>query len=236
MLRSSAALEARAPRRFAAVAVLAHVLTFVAAAALGGQPVVKDGQAGVEHSLVEGGLWPVYGGMYLLALGFLALLGAMTFLTGALGHRTPGGAWAARTARLAGLGSVLVVVGVGFSAGAAGLWALHHGADLETVLAVNNVRNFSYFVATPWMGLYAATLGFAALSDGVFRRWVGWGGIAVGVALLLAVPLAAVGVQFAQPLWLLWWVGVAVSLWRYTPLSRSDVPEAATAGVVVGHD
>jgi hypothetical protein len=57
------------------------------------------------------------------------------------------GALAGQTAWAAGIAYVVVIVGVGFSAGGAGLWALHHDADLQTVLSVNNVRNFAYFAA-----------------------------------------------------------------------------------------
>lgn len=128
---------------------------------------------------------------------------------------------AAQVARATGVVYVTVIVGVGLSAGAAALWALDQGTDLQTVLAVNNIRNFSYFAATPVMGACALALGVAALLDGVLTRWIGWGGVAVGTALLLAVPAAAVGVPYAQPIWLLWWLGVGVTLWRH----RSTLPE-----------
>ena len=239
MNRPTATLADPRLRRLAAGAVFFFVAAFVGATALTGQPVVHAGQEGIEHSLVEGGLWPVFSGMFLLTLGFLSLTVAMVFLTQAVGRRTATGALAAQTAWAAGIAYVVVIVGVGFSAGGAGLWALHHGADLPTVLSVNNVRNFAYFAAMPFMGAYALALGIAALADGVLTRWVGWGGVLAGVGFLLAIPAAAVGVPYAMPLWLLWWLGVGISLVRYRPLAPTGNPETSNAhasSVGVGHD
>lgn len=201
-------------RRLAAAGAVAHIAAFVAAVAITGQPVIHEGQERIEHSLVEGGVWPVMAAMFLLLLGFLALLLTISYLTAALGRRTAAGSLAATVARATGVMYVTIIVGVGLSAGAAGLWALNHGTGLDTVLAVNNVRNFAYFAATPVMAACALSLGITALSDRALTKRVGWGGLVVGIALLLAVPAAAMGIAFAQPLWLLWWLGVAVSLWR----------------------
>ena len=239
MNRPPASLTDPRLRRLSAGAVFFFVAAFVGATALTGQPVVHAGQEGIEHSLVEAGLWPVFGGMFLLTLGFLALTVAMAFLAQAVGRRTATGALAAQIAWAAGIAYVVVIVGVGFSAGGAGLWALHHDADLQTVLSVNNVRNFAYFAAMPFMGAYALALGVAALADGVLTRWVGWGGAFAGAALLLAIPAAAVGVPFAMPLWLVWWLGVGISLLRHRPLAPTGNPEssdAAASSVAVGHD
>ena len=92
------------------------------------------------------------------------------------------------------------------------------------MLSVNNVRNFAYFAAMPFMGAYALALGIAALADGVLTRWVGWGGVLAGVGVLFAIPAAAVGVPYAMPLWLLWWLGVGISLVRYRLLAPTREP------------
>src|SRR4051812_37162169 len=173
MNRPTASLVDQGPRRLAAGSALFFVAAFAGATALTGQPVVHAGQEGIEHSLVDGGLWPVFGGMFLLTLGFLALTTiAMTFLSQALGRSGATSALAAQTAWGVGIAYVVVIVGVGFPAGAAGLWAMHNDADLQTVLSVNNVRNFAYFAAMPLMGAYSLAVGVAALVDGVLTRWV----------------------------------------------------------------
>lgn len=212
-------------RRIAGAGALTYLASVVAAVVTFGPPTVHEGQKGIEHSLAEVGLARGYAGLYVVGLGLLALLPVMLFLAHALaesvGHRSPGAAWAARTAASVTPAYVVLILGVGAPAGAAALWGLHHDLDLPTVLAINNVRNFAYFAVTLLMGAYALGVGVAAIADGRLTRWVGWGGVVVGVACLLAVPAAGVGVQYAQPLWLLWWLGVGVTLLRRLPAAKT---------------
>jgi hypothetical protein len=236
MTRPSLDLADDRLRRSAGASALIYVASFVLAAVLIGQPIVHGGQEGIEHSFVEGGLGRVFTGMYLLTFGFLLLLPTMVFLSGALGRRSPLGSWAAQTATAAGTAYVVVIVGVGFSAGAAALWALHQGLDLPSVLSINNVRNFAYFVATPFMGLYSIAIGVAAINDRRLTRWVGWGGVIAGTAFLLAVPAAAIGIQYAMPLWLLWWVGNGIVLLRHRPGADNFPAERSPLETSVRHD
>jgi hypothetical protein len=236
MTRTSLDLADDRLRRSAGASALFYVAAFVLAAVLIGQPTVHAGQEGIEHSFVESGPGRAFTGMYLLTLGFLLLLPAMIFLSRALGRRSPLGSWAAQTAAAAGTAYVVVIVGVGFSAGAAALWALHQELDLPSVVSLNNVRNFAYFVATPFMGLYSIAIGVAAISDRLLTRWVGWGGVIVGTAFLLAVPAAAIGVQYAMPLWLLWWVGNGIALLRHRPGADNVPAEQPPLEASVRHD
>ncbi len=191
-----------------------------------GQPTVHAGQQVIEHSFVDGTVPVVMTGGVVVLLGFVALLPAMAFLARTLGRRTEAGRWAAQSAAAAGVVYVATIVGSGFAPGAASLWGLHHGLDLDTALAVNNIRNFAYFLVMPVMGTYTVAVGLSALSDRILTRWVGWGGLIVGAALLLAVPAAAFGIQYGMPLWLLWWMGVAISLIRHDPTAapRTQTP------------
>jgi hypothetical protein len=218
--------------RAAGAFALAHVLLFVTASAITGQPTVHDGQAGIEHSFNDGDLTRLMIAGYLTVVGFLVVVPVVVFLGQQLGRRTAVGCWSARTGAAAGVAYVVVIVGAGFSAGAAALWGRDQGLDLETVLAVNNIRNFSYFLALPLAGAFAIGTGVAALQDRLLTRWVGWGGVGVGIALVLAIPAAATGIQYGMPLWLVWWVGVAVTLMRHRgDAATAEDRLAAPAGV-----
>lgn len=203
--------------RTAGAMALLHVILFVTAAAITGQPTVYDGQEGIEHSFNEGSVPRLMTAGYLLVLGFLSLVPFAVFVARNLGQRTEVGRWAAQTAAAAAVAAVVIIAGAGFSAGGAAIWAQERGVELQTVLAVNNIRNFSYFLALPVLGAFAIGTGVAALVDGVCTRWVGWGGVAVGLALVIAIPAAGVGIQYGMPLWLLWLLGTAISLLRDRP-------------------
>ena len=90
-----------------------------------------------------------------------------------LGRGSELGRWAAQTGVLCGAAYVAVTFAVGFPAGAAAMYGVQHGLDLETAFAVNNLRIFAYFLSLLLLG--GSTLGFAvaALAEGVHRRW--WG-------------------------------------------------------------
>lgn len=220
--------------RVAGGCALLYVVCFAVSVVISGQPTVHEGQEGIEHSFVEGDLTRVMFGGYVVLLGYLSLLPATVFLARAVGRRTVAGRWAAQTAAAAGVVYVAIIVGSGFAPGAAALWGSHHGLDLGTVLAVNNIRNFAYFVVMPIMGVYTIAVGLSALSDRVLTRWVGWGGVAVGAALVLAIPAASAGIQYGMPLWLLWWVGVGVSLLRHDPVADAGRPERVNRSTAVG--
>ncbi len=223
------------PWRVAAGCVLLHVACFVLSLVIIGQPTVHEGQEGIEHSFVQGELATVFSGGYVLLIGYVALLPAMVFLARALGRRNEMSRWAAHTAVAAGVVYLTIIVGSGLAPGAAALWGTHHGLPLDTALAINNVRNFAYFVALPFMALYALGVGMSALGDRVLTRWTGWGGVVVGAALLLAVPAAGVGIQYGMPLWLLWWVGVGVSMLRHQPVADVRHGGRLAGSASVGH-
>ena len=205
------------PWRVAGALALAHTVCFALAVAIGGPPTVHPGQEGIEHSFRDGPLSLVFTAGFVNTVGFLTLLPVMVFLTSALGRRTALGRWGAETAGYAGLGAIVVIVGTGFASGAAAAWGRSQGLELQTTLAINNIQNFAYLLALPLLGTLALGFGIGAVSGRLLTRWVGWGGIGVGAALLLAVPAAGAGIQYGMPLWLLWWTGVGVSLMRHRP-------------------
>ena len=221
--------------RYAGLFVLAYVASFLASIAIIGPPTVREGRSAlVEHSWSEEPLNQVFAGGYVLLLGHLCLMVAIAFLVRALGRGSELGGWAARAAAGAGVFYVVTIVVGGFAPGAAAMWGRDNGGDLATLLTVNDIRNFAYFIALPIMGTCVLALATAAVQDRVLTRWTGWFGVVVGVALLLAVPAAAFGVQFGMPLMLLWWLGVGISLLRHQPLHEAQPADPDDKGARPG--
>jgi hypothetical protein len=217
-------------RRLAGAFALAHVVLFLGALAMSGPPTVHEGQEGIEHSFQDDSLPLILTAGYLTVLALLVLVPVMTYLGRTLGRRSEAGRWAASTAVAAGLGHVVVLTGTAFAAGGAATWGNASGLDLDTTLAINNIRNFAYYLSLPLAGVSSIGIGISALADGVLTRWLGWGGVAVGAALLLAIPAAGVGIQYGMPLFLLWWLGVGISLLRTpTPEPGAAQPTVSMA-------
>ncbi len=201
--------------RLAGSLAIAHLVLMLAGIITSGTPTIHEGQEGIEHSYVGGSLTRIFSGGYIEMIGFVLLVPVLVFLARSFGRRSDVGAWAAQTAAAAGLCYVAVVVAGGFAAGAASAWGSSHGLDLETSLAINNIRNFAYFLSLALLGAHAIGLGVAALTDRIGTRWVGWGGVLTGLVLVTAVPVAWAGVQdYATLVWIVWWVGLAVHLLR----------------------
>lgn len=201
--------------RLAGGLALAHVVLMLVGVITSGTPTIHEGQEGIEHSYVEGSLARIFTGGYVETIAFVLLVPVLVFLGRGFGRRTEAGAWASQSAAAAGLGYVSVVIAGGFAAGAAAAWGAADGLDLQTTLAINNIRNFAYFLSLALLGAHAIGLGIAALSDGRMTRWVGWGGIGTGVALIAAVPAASIGIQdYATLVWIVWWVGLGVLMLR----------------------
>ena len=217
------------PRRLWQVAgtlALAHVVLIPLCLALEMPALFSDGTAGIAESYGEGNLTRSFTGGALEAFAFLLLVPAVVFLGRALGRRTEAGAWAAQTGVLCGLGYVAVTFAVGFPAGAAAMYGVQHGLDVDAAFAINNVRIFGYFLSLLLLG--ASTLGFAfaALTDRVHPRWFGGLGVVTGAVLLSVPALAAVNLHdWASLLWMVWFVGVAVLMLRHRePETEVAVP------------
>ena len=123
--------------------------------------------------------------------------------------------WAAQTGVLCGLGYVAVTFAVGFPAGAAAMYGVQHGLDVDAAFAINNVRIFGYFLSLLLLG--GSTLGFAvaALADRVHPRWFGGFGLVTGVALLLDPARGRDQHDWASLVWMVWFVGVGVLMLRH---------------------
>ena len=204
--------------QLAGALALAHVALIPVGLFLQRTPLFSEGTEGIQELYVEGDLARSLTGGIVEAYGFLLLVPVLVFLAGALGRRTEGGRWAARTALMCGVAYVAVTFATGFPAGAAAMYGAQHGLDVDTAFALNNLRVFSYFLSLMLLG--GSTLGIAvsALADRFHPAWVGWFGLVTAAALLVSTPLASIGQQdWGTLVWMVWFVGVGVLMLRHRP-------------------
>jgi hypothetical protein len=213
--RSTVAPPGPALWRVAGGLAIAHVVLVFAGFALQRSVSLGGSLADYRRALTQGGIGRVMVGEYVEALAFLLLIPALAFAAQAIGRRTPLARWAAQTSLLAGITYVAVTLATGMAAGAAAHYAGRHGADLQTLVVVSEVRLFAFYASLFVLAVQAIGLGIAARSDRFSPRWVGIGGVVVGVLLAVGVAGAGIGLHdFASMLWMIWWIGVGVTLIR----------------------
>lgn len=226
------------PRRLwqlAGVLALIHVALIPVGIFLSQPALFSDGTAGIEQDYARGNLERAFTGGMIEAFGFVLLVPALTFLGRVLGRRDEASRWAATTGTACGLAYVAVTLAVGLPAGAASMYGVHHGLDLDTAFAFNNVRIFAYFLSLMLLGGAVLGYAFAALADGLHRRWFGWFGVVTGLALLVSTPLSTIGQQdWGTLVFMVWFVGVGVLMVRHreAPAITADSPARQLA---VGH-
>ena len=205
--------------RTAGVLALGHVVLVLAGISQQRSPRLGDDAAAVAAEYVESEPARILAGGYLEALGFVLLLPVVAFVARAVGRSSETGRWAARTASAAGVLYVGLSLSPGLAAGAAALYGAQHGAPLEVVSVVNDVRNFTFFLSMLLLAVHAAGVGAAVLADRVLPSWLGWSGLAVAVVLVAAVPAAGLGaVDWATLVWIVWFIALATVMIRHRPV------------------
>lgn len=209
--------------RVAAAFSAAHIILMVTGFAItGGGALLEEGTVGITRAYVDADLTPILGGWLLESVAFLLLIPVAVFLASALG-RTPSGRWAARVGLVSASLYVASTLAVGFPAGAAAAYGVQHGLDLEAAAALNSLRVFAYFLSLLCLGAHTLSVAICALTDRFHRRWVGVFGLVTGSALVLAPALAPVAMQDVPTLiWLVWWVGLTITLARHRPDAHED--------------
>ena len=201
------------PWRWAGGLGLAHVVLMLGAFS-------AEGVAAAEHGSSAGSVLRLYGSVsvgrvelasYVEALAFLPLLVALVLLGRLLGQRTETARVAAQTALLLGVAQIAATFAIGFPPLTTAVFAAHHGADATLVATVNDLRNYGFLLQVGLSAAFSLALGIAALAEGRLTRWVGWGGVVVGLGGLVVTPFAHNAVSMA---WMVWWVGLSVACLR----------------------
>ncbi len=203
--------------RLAGGLAIAHVVLVLGGFSQEKSAMLTDSADVVKRTYAGASVSRVLAGGYVESLGFVVLLPVLIFLARAIGQRTEAGRWATQTALAAGVCYVAVTLATGMPAGAAALYGAHHGVtDAATLAMVGNVRNFAYYLSILALGAHALGTGIAAVTDGTVKRWVGVGGIGVGILLFAGVAAQGLtdGANYASMLWMIWWIGLGITLIR----------------------
>jgi hypothetical protein len=164
----------------------------------------------------EGSPAAKYAGGLIESVGLLLLLPFLAMLTGRLRGRGVAGELLRPTALITGSAYVLFSLIPGQAAGAAALW-LGHSPDAEPVaiLALNDLRAFSYYLALLCLASFLGCTGVGGLATRRLPGWVSWSAIGIGTALAVGVAMAQTGLaDLVSLLALAWIVAVAVALLR----------------------
>jgi hypothetical protein len=203
--------------RLAGGLAIAHIILTLAGFSQEKSAMLTDSADVVKRTLVGANVSRVLTGGYVESVAFVVLLPVLVFLARAIGQRTEAGRWATQTALAAGVCYVAITLSIGMPAGAAVLYGAHHGvADGATLALVGNLRNFAFYLSVLALGAQALGTGIAAVTDGTMKRWVGFGGIGVGILLFAGVAAQGLtdGVDYSTILWMVWWIGLGIALIR----------------------
>jgi len=217
--------------RVAGILAIAYVVASFAGAGIEGVTgLLGTAPDAVRGQYAQAGLSRAMAGGYLEAVAALAFLAVAAFLYRVTARdREPAG-WLATTAFGA---AVLNAVPSGLAAGAAALYGAHHGADAATVAALNDLRDFSFFLSFLPLGLFTcAVAGLAASRALAVPRWVGWVGLPVGVLQFAGAAGAGAELQnLTMLLWFAWFLvlGGAMLVRRWSAAARDRVLRPAAA-------
>lgn len=201
--------------RVAGGLALAHVVLLFAGFSQEKSLIFGASVADAKTAYVDSDMARILAGGFVESFSFILLVPVLVFLARVIGRRTEIGRWAGQTSLAAGLGYVVVTLASGMPPLGAALYSAQHGADLHTALMVTYIRNFAFVLSLMLLSLQAVALGIAAISDRRFTTWMGRGGIVMGVLLIVGVAGGGLGLHdYVSMLWFVWWIGVAVCLFR----------------------
>ena len=218
--------------RLAGALAIAHVVLLFAGVAMEKTPVLGDKPSAVADALVRSDMTKTFAGGYVEFLAFLVFLAGALLLAQLVRGEGDTARWLASIVSGSAVAYVAITVAVGFAAGAAATYDGHHGAPLATVTAVNDVRNFAFFLSVGVLGAFTVAAAAAAQVTGVLPRAIAYTGYVVGAVCIVSVIGARNGaVDIATMLWMLWFVGLGVVAVRGP--RPATVPARASAAATV---
>jgi hypothetical protein len=195
--------------------LIAHIVMMFGGLAFERTPILGDSARAQSAALVHSPMARVFAGGYAETLSFLVLLLALiTFARLLRGHTEVSRLWASA---ISAVGScyVAITIACGFAAGAAATYDGHHGAPLSTVIAVNDVRNFAYFLSVAVLGFVVLSIALAVRASALLPRWVARTGYVVAALCVASVPAERHGVMdLANMVAIAWLVALAVAAIR----------------------
>jgi hypothetical protein len=198
-------------RVFGALAIAYIVLVFVPIPGSGTTPELGSSRAEVVKHLMNGSMPGKFAGGYEQALSALVFLMAALLLARLVRGSTEWTGWLSSMMSATAIINVASTLTVGSAAGAAAIYDGHHGAPVETVTMLNDVRSFAFFLSIADLGVFTACAGAAMLVTRTMPRWLGWSGIGTGVLCLIAVAGARNGAHnIANLVQFVWWIALAV--------------------------
>lgn len=164
----------------------------------------------------EGSQTAKYAGGLAEAVGLLLFLPFVAMLTARLRGRGVAGDLLAPAGQLAATAYVVLCLAPGQAAGAAALWLGAHGGDPGTIVALNTLRAFTYYVALLALAGFLVAIGIGGGTTGRLTRWMSWSAVGIGAVLAIGVAVAQTGLaDIASLLALAWIVAVSIGLLRH---------------------
>jgi hypothetical protein len=223
-------MQQRLWRVFGALALANIVVLFASLAVEGMTPELGSSRNDIVKGLMHGSLPARFGGGYVEALSTIVFLFAALLLARLLRGTTEWTGWLASAISATAVINVASGVIVGFPAGAAAIYDGHHGASVELVTMVNDLRNFAFFLSVAVLGIFTACVGGAILATRALPRWLGWAGLASGLLCVVAVAVARDGAHnIANLAQMVWWVALGVLALRRREPAPLPTPRAAMA-------
>ena len=198
-------------RVFGALVIANIAMLFAGLAVEGMTPSLGSSSSDIVDQLMHGSMTHRYAGGYVEALSTIVFLFAALLVARLLRGTDEWTGWLASGISATAIINVASGLIVGFPAGAAAIYDGHHGASVQMVTMVNDIRNFGFFLSVADLGIFTACVGGAILATRALPRWIGWAGVGAGLLCVVAVAGARNGAHnLANTVQMVWWVALGV--------------------------